>query len=109
MISDDRLEVYARLVGDPHPRAFERLDERRVGLFRPRELQEARLRALLVDNINWTLAAFPTSGWAELVFGSRTSSACGTPSRPSSGSTSPIRSPRGAPTSTDSTPAPPRL
>jgi aminopeptidase len=57
------------IVGDPHPRAFESLDERRVGLYRPRELQETRLRALLVDNINWTLAGVPTTGWAEVVFG----------------------------------------
>jgi aminopeptidase len=55
--------------GDPDPRLFDRLEQRRVGLDTPRELMAARLHAIQTGKVNWTIAAYPTEGWAETVFG----------------------------------------
>jgi aminopeptidase len=61
--------VVISVTGDPSPRRFDGLDEGRVARAQPHELVRARLRALLEDEINWTIAAFPTTGWAEVVLG----------------------------------------
>jgi aminopeptidase len=61
--------VVISVTGDPAPNRFAGLDAARVARFHPRALTQARLRAILEDEINWTIAAFPTAGWAETVFG----------------------------------------
>ena len=61
--------VVISVTGDPAPNRFADLDAARVARFHPRALTQARLRAILEDEINWTIAAFPTAGWAETVFG----------------------------------------
>ena len=55
--------------GDPDPHLFDRLDQRRVGLDTPRDLIAARLQAIQTAKVNWTIAAYPTAGWAKAVFG----------------------------------------
>jgi aminopeptidase len=55
--------------GDPEPDLFSRLDQRRVGLSRMKELTRAYLEELTSERVNWTIAAYPTSGWAETVYG----------------------------------------
>ena len=57
------------LQGEPDPRAFEGLDERRVALTRHPALQDAYLRAVTERRVNWTVAGCPNEGWATTVFG----------------------------------------
>jgi aminopeptidase len=55
--------------GDPDPELFDRLDPRRVGLTRMKDLQRAYLEQVTKERVNWTIVAHPTPGWAETVFG----------------------------------------
>jgi aminopeptidase len=55
--------------GDPEPELFERLDQRRVGLTRMKDLSRAYLEQVTKERVNWTIVAYPTEGWAETVFG----------------------------------------
>jgi aminopeptidase len=55
--------------GDPEPRLLERLDQRRVGLARMRDVQAANIRNATERLINWTIVSSATPGWAETVFG----------------------------------------
>ncbi|MDQ4081349.1 MAG: aminopeptidase [Actinomycetota bacterium] len=57
------------ITGDPDPELFSDLDERRVGLARQRELQEAYLREVTQERVQWTIVGYPTAGWARTVFG----------------------------------------
>jgi aminopeptidase len=59
------------VVGDTEPRRCDRIDPDRVAASDPLQLRRARLRAVLEDGINWTIAPFPSSGWAEVVLGER--------------------------------------
>jgi aminopeptidase len=56
------------IAGDPEPDLLSGLDERRAGLDRMPVL-DSRLRAQLRGDVNWTIVPFPTTGWAEMVFG----------------------------------------
>lgn len=55
--------------GDPHPRAFDGLDQAKVALARMPDLIAARLEALLGGDVSWTVVCAPTPGWAEAIFG----------------------------------------
>jgi aminopeptidase len=55
--------------GDPDPRRFESLPERRVALARPTAAMAKFLSMIQTGEVSWTIVAFPTPGWADLVFG----------------------------------------
>jgi aminopeptidase len=57
------------IAGDPEPRLFADLDQQRVGKATALEAIKRQLRAQNERTVNWTIAAFPTEGQAELVFG----------------------------------------
>jgi aminopeptidase len=58
------------IAGDPNPDVFADLDGVRVGTARMKELAERSLRITFEDkSINWTIAAYPNTRWAEKVFG----------------------------------------
>src|SRR5215472_190758 len=52
----------------PEPELFADLDGERVANSRMRELSEASLR-LTSGGCNWSIVAYPSEGWAQLVFG----------------------------------------
>jgi aminopeptidase len=54
--------------GNPEPELFADLDGARVAGARMRALSEASLR-LVGGACNWSIVAFPSEGWASLVFG----------------------------------------
>jgi aminopeptidase len=66
----DRRAAFVSLAGDPAPRLLDGLDQRRVAIPRARDLTAERIRVALSDKVRWTIAAYPTAGWAETVFGS---------------------------------------
>jgi aminopeptidase len=55
--------------GDPEPELLADLDPDRVGRARMRELMAEVMRQTNERLVNWCVAAFPTAGWAEAVFG----------------------------------------
>jgi aminopeptidase len=55
--------------GDPEPDLFEGLDGERVGKTQMLAAQAAYLEAVMNEQITWTIAGFPTEGWARKVFG----------------------------------------
>jgi aminopeptidase len=55
--------------GDPEPELFDRLDARRVGLARMKDLDRAYLEQVTKQLVNWTVVACPTPGWAKMAFG----------------------------------------
>jgi aminopeptidase len=57
------------IAGDPEPELFADLDQERVGKARPLDAVKRQLRAQNERTVNWTIAAFPTEGQAEQVFG----------------------------------------
>ena len=57
------------IAGDPEPELLADLDQSRVGRMRPVEAVQAQLKAQNERTTNWTIAAFPTAGQAQLVFG----------------------------------------
>jgi aminopeptidase len=57
------------IAGDPDPQLLADLDQGRVGRARPVAALEAQLKAQNARTVNWTIAAFPTAGAAELMFG----------------------------------------
>jgi aminopeptidase len=57
------------IAGDPEPQLLADLDQARVGKARPVSALEAQLKAQNGRTVNWTIAAFPTAGQAELMFG----------------------------------------
>jgi aminopeptidase len=65
---EDRGGVLISLSGDPAPRLLDDLDPRRVAIPRARDLTAERIRIALGERVRWTIAAFPTEGWAETVF-----------------------------------------
>jgi len=54
--------------GNPEPEIFADLDGGRVANARQRAISEASLR-LTGGDCNWSIVAFPSEGWARLVFG----------------------------------------
>jgi aminopeptidase len=61
--------AFIAVTGDPEPELLADLDAERVGRARMVELQEENLRQLNAMLNNWTGAAYPTEGWAKVVFG----------------------------------------
>ena len=58
-----------QFAGDPEPELFADVDQGRVGRARPLDGLQIFMRAVNERIINWTIAAFPTEGQAQLVFG----------------------------------------
>ena len=57
------------VAGDPEPQLYADLDQERVGRTRALEAAQAQLKAQNARTVNWTIAAYPTPGHAELMFG----------------------------------------
>jgi aminopeptidase len=57
------------LAGDPEPKLLADLDQRRVGMTRPTKALEAQLKAQNGRTVNWVIAAYPTAGQAQQMFG----------------------------------------
>ena len=57
------------IAGDPEPTLLADLDQRRVGMTRPIKAMEAQLAAQNARTVNWCIAAYPTPGQAEQMFG----------------------------------------
>jgi len=57
------------IAGNPDPQLFSDLDPARVGAARQVAFDEAHMRNITTQVINWTIAPFPTAGWAEHVYG----------------------------------------
>jgi len=57
------------ITGDPDPELLADLDQARVGKARPIEAMQVQLRAQNERKLNWSIAAFPTAGQANQVFG----------------------------------------
>ncbi len=58
-----------QIAGDPDPELFDDLDPRRIGLSLAKGVQSAHLRVVTGKLVNWTIVAYPTEGWAKIVFG----------------------------------------
>jgi aminopeptidase len=67
---EERGGALISLSGDPDPGLFEGLDPRRVAIPRARDLTAAKIKVASSDNVRWTIAAYPTEGWAQTVLGS---------------------------------------
>ena len=57
------------IAGDPEPELLANVDQRRLGMARPLEAQKAQLAAQGARTVNWAIAAYPTTGQAEQMFG----------------------------------------
>ena len=57
------------LSGDPEPTLLANVDQRRVGMARPIKALEAQLTAQNGRTVNWAIAAYPTAGQAQQMFG----------------------------------------
>ncbi len=67
---EDRGGALVSFSGDPAPRLFDHLDPRRVAIPRARDLTAERIRVALSNRVRWTIASYPTEGWAERALGS---------------------------------------
>ena len=67
---EERRGTLISLAGDPAPRLLDDVDPKRVAIPRARDLIAERIRIALSDNVRWTIAAYPTEGWAERMLGS---------------------------------------
>jgi aminopeptidase len=57
------------ITGDPEPELLADLDGRLVARTQMRELAEENIRLLNAQAVNWSIAAYPTEGWARTIFG----------------------------------------
>ena len=57
------------IAGDPEPRLLADLDPSRVGKTRPIKALEAQLASQNGRTVNWAIAAYPTAGQAQQMFG----------------------------------------
>ena len=57
------------VAGEAEPELLADLDQERVGRAVPIEIIEKMLQIQNTRGVNWTIAAFPSAGWAEQVFG----------------------------------------
>jgi aminopeptidase len=67
---EERRAALISLAGDPAPRLLDDVDPERVAIPRARDLTAERIRVALGDKVRWTIAAYPTEGWAETMLGS---------------------------------------
>jgi aminopeptidase len=68
---DERRAALISIAGDPAPRLLDDVDPERVAIPRARDLTAERIRVALGDKVRWTIAAYPTEGWAETMLGTR--------------------------------------
>ena len=61
--------VLIQTAGDPEPELLADLDGERVGRAQMKEVIEIIREQMTSRSINWTIAAFPSAGWATQVFG----------------------------------------
>jgi aminopeptidase len=66
---EERRAAFISLAGDPAPRLLDALDPERVAIPRAKDLTAERIRVAMSEHVRWTIAAYPTTGWAETVFG----------------------------------------
>jgi aminopeptidase len=59
----------AMIAGEAEPELLADLDQDRVGRAQPVEMIKTMLEIQNKRGVNWTIAAFPSAGWAEQVFG----------------------------------------
>jgi aminopeptidase len=59
----------AAIAGEAEPELLADLDQARVGKTRPVTVIEHALKIQNARGVNWTIAAYPSAGWAEQVFG----------------------------------------
>jgi aminopeptidase len=59
----------AAIAGEAEPELLADLDQARVGKTRPVTMIEHALKIQNARGVNWTIAAYPSAGWAEQVFG----------------------------------------
>jgi aminopeptidase len=59
----------AMIAGEAEPELLADLDQDRVGRAMPVEMLEQMLEIQNARGVNWTIAAFPSAGWAEQIFG----------------------------------------
>jgi aminopeptidase len=59
----------AMIAGEAEPELLADLDQDRVGRAMPVEVLEKMLEIQNARGVNWTIAAFPSEGWAEQIFG----------------------------------------
>jgi aminopeptidase len=59
----------AMIAGEAEPELLADLDQDRVGRAMPVEMLETMLEIQNARGVNWTIAAFPTAGWADQIFG----------------------------------------
>jgi aminopeptidase len=57
------------IAGEAEPELLADLDQERVGRARPVAVFQKMMQIQNERGVNWTIAAFPTEGWAEQVFG----------------------------------------
>ena len=57
------------LAGEPEPELFADVDQQRVGRARPIDAVKLQIQAINERRTNWTIAAYPTEGQAQQVFG----------------------------------------
>jgi aminopeptidase len=57
------------IAGDPEPELLADVDQERLGRARPMEAAQRYMQGLTDGAFNWTIAAFPTEGQAQQVFG----------------------------------------
>jgi aminopeptidase len=61
--------AHISLTGDPTPGLFDDLDPAKVGGARALDLSRSHLHMVGSGEVNWTIAAWPTEGWAQEIFG----------------------------------------
>jgi aminopeptidase len=66
---EDRGAALVSFSGDPAPRLLDDLDPDRVAIPRAKDLTAERIRVALGDRVRWTIASYPTDGWAERALG----------------------------------------
>jgi aminopeptidase len=66
---EERRGALISIAGDPAPRLLDDVDPERVAIPRARDLTAERIRVALSDKVRWTIAAYPTEGWAERMLG----------------------------------------
>ena len=66
---DEREGALISIGGDSFHRLFEGLDAHRAAIPRAKALTAERIRVALNGRARWTIASYPTEGWAETVLG----------------------------------------
>jgi len=66
---EDHGGALVSISGDPAPHLFDDLDPRRVAIPRAKDLTAERIRVALGERVRWTIASYPTEGWAERALG----------------------------------------